>query len=503
MRFSLRTSVILLVFAANVAVFAAGLVWVTRTATEQRRNVETAYGELLGARLQSLLDYQGNLRSAGLLSWDRWDLFEDVIIVHLPEFGTRPGSSTRGVRLNPVGLAHRTPIFDEEGVLADIRRAATDGREVSTARGLSLPIYMSGGGLWGGCWVFTRWDSGLRGPLLQLLPWFLVSTLVLTLVTFGSVRHLVLDPVRDLARAAKSIAGGTFSDRVPERARKDELGELVRGFNAMAQQVEDYNGHLSEQVERATLMARDAEAAAMTQRRLAATGELAAGIAHEINNPLGGMLNAVEVLGREDLDPARRTQYLELVRGGLERIRGTVGRVLRLAPREAHAEPTRIAGPLGDALGLIEHRARTQEVRVVVHTGKRERSLDEPDPVGILAGLPPVLGEANELGQAILNLLVNALDALDGAEGGCIDIRVEERGAELYIAVADDGPGMTPEVLARAADLFFTTKDAGKGTGLGLAIVHNVVAAHGGRVVLAQREGGGLVVELYFPVLAT
>ncbi len=114
-----------------------------------------------------------------------------------------------------------------------------------------------------------------------------------------------------------------------------------------------------------------------------------------------------------------------------------------------------------------------------------------------------MLGEANELGQAILNLLVNALDALEASEGGRVDIRLERRADEVYLAVADDGPGMTPEVLARAADLFFTTKDTGKGTGLGLAIVHNVVAAHGGRVNLGHRAGGGLEVEVYLPVLAS
>ncbi len=99
--------------------------------------------------------------------------------------------------------------------------------------------------------------------------------------------------------------------------------------------------------------------AELQREKMASIGQLAAGVAHEINNPLGGMLNAVEVLGREDLEPQRREQYLELVRGGLERIRGTVGRVLRLAPRESRAEPTSVSGPLGDALGLIEHRAQT------------------------------------------------------------------------------------------------------------------------------------------------
>ena len=514
-KISLRTSVISLVAAANVAVFAAGLAWVADTAARQRAQVETAYGELLRAPLQSLLDARGRVYAAGLLRWSHWDVFDDVIIAHLPDIGADPDVRTRGIQLNPVGSGHRSPSFDEAGVMGDIRRAASELREVSTTRGLSLPVYLPTGELWGGCWVRTRWAAGTRGLVVSLLPWFLVSTLVLTLLTFTSMRHLVLDPVRDLAHAVGRIAHGDFTVRVAERARSEELSELLSGFNAMAQQVEDYNAHLEEQVAVATAQARDAEAAAMTQRRLAATGELAAGIAHEINNPLGGMLNAVEVLERDDVPRERRRRYHKLLKSGLERIGRTVGRVLRLAPREARVEAVQLAVPLSDALGLVRHRASRQGVRIVLRSGGRERELDAPDAFELFADLPPIRGETNELGQAFLNLLVNALDALEArnrqrreggrgaqenGERGRIEVTLERRGAELYLRFADDGPGMRPGVLERAADLFFTTKDTGRGTGLGLAIVHNVIAAHGGRVLLKSESGAGVAVELVLPI---
>jgi signal transduction histidine kinase len=125
------------------------------------------------------------------------------------------------------------------------------------------------------------------------------------------------------------------------------------------------------------------------------------------------------------------------------------------------------------------------------------------DVAGALAlwrDLPPVRGAANELGQAVLNLLVNALDALEARSSGEVRIELAEAPGVQRITVSDDGPGVDEETLARAADPFFTTKEQGRGTGLGLAIVHHVANAHGGRVLLWSRPGRGFRVELELPV---
>jgi signal transduction histidine kinase len=111
------------------------------------------------------------------------------------------------------------------------------------------------------------------------------------------------------------------------------------------------------------------------------------------------------------------------------------------------------------------------------------------------------MGEANELAQAVLNLLVNALDALESAPAGAgriaVDLRSEE--AELVLTVEDNGPGVSADELPRIADAFYTTKDVGRGTGLGLAIVHNVATSHGGRVELFSTPGRGLRAEIRLP----
>lgn len=426
-----------------------------------------------------------------------WNLFDHATLYVRPDFGYVPEREP-GLFLNPMGSGHRPADWDQGAVLADIRRAAREERRIESERGLALPLRLGSGELWGGLWLKPRTEPVAPGVARELAPWFVLTTVLLTAATFIGMRSLVLEPVRRLARGASRLSSGDLSARIPEVHRRDELADLVRSFNAMAAEVEGFNARLTHEVRLATEAAREAEAAAMTQRRLAATGELAAGIAHEINNPLGGLLNAIEVLRREDLPPARRAQYLELVQSGLERIRETVGQVLRLAPRETRVELVSLADPVGDALGLVRHRAAQQRTALVLEGAGGPRGVDVAGALEPWRSLPPVRGQQNELGQAVLNLLVNGLDAL--GEGGTVRTGLAAKGSEVHLWVADDGPGMDPALLPRAADLFFSTKEAGRGTGLGLAIVHNVVGGHGGRVKLANPAGGGFRVDVWLPV---
>jgi signal transduction histidine kinase len=402
------------------------------------------------------------------------------------------------VFLNPIGGFGRSPTFDRQAVLQDLAAAIHTGARIEGREGSAVPVYDPNGSLWGGVWYRLEPSVGARELVSSLLPWFLLSTVLLTLGTFFIMRRFVLDPVQALARGSQRLSAGDLSARLPEPARRDELADLIRQWNAMAATVQGFNETLAREVARATEQARTAEAAAMTQRRLAATGELAAGVAHEINNPLGGLLNATEALARENLPAGKREQYLGLLSSGLERIQATVGRLLRLAPRNARPQPTSLAQPIADAVGLVQHRAAGQGVAIeITCEGRADDALDR------VRALPPVLGEGNELAQAVLNLLVNSLDALEARPGGGrIGIEVRREGQELVLAVVDDGPGVSEEDLPRIADAFYTTKEIGKGTGLGLAIVHNVATSHGGRVEMRSRPGAGFRAEIHLPLRA-
>lgn len=456
----------------------------------------------------------GGLSVGPLLAWPSWDRFEDAILLDRNVVRQADGRVvSTGVALNPLGRDRRRGDLDEQRVYSAIADVVASGQPMDGVEGGKVVPVVGEDGLFGACWYVQ--PPVLTGASLfwrYVLPAFLFSTLLLSLGTFVALRRFVLEPVERLTRASRKVAAGDLSARVATPHGRDELGELARTFNEMSARVESFNVELADEVERATRAARRAQADAMTQRRLAAMGELAAGIAHEINNPLGGLMNAVEVLGREELAPERRARYLELLQGGLERMRTTVGELLRFTPRSASPEPFALARPLLDAVSLVRHRAGQLGVSLVVSDGTQSSSAGEvsAELEASLYALPPVLGEAHEMAQAVLNLLVNSLDALEeqaraGAPGarGRIDVELRRGGAGLRLEVRDDGPGVAADVLERASDLYFTTKAPGRGTGLGLALVHKIVSAHGGRVELTSQPGAGFQVVLEIPIHPT
>jgi signal transduction histidine kinase len=508
-RLRLQLRVLLLVAVANVLVFGAGLAFLALRLSEDRRALVAEFAEQLAYTLEPTIRSGGELEVAQLLRWPSWRRFEDAIILSEPwDIGPEGAVVPRGAFLNPVGRGRRSVLFDQQEVLRGIV-ASVEGREPRPAAGgAPFPIADEEGRVWGGGWVALPPAPGPSELARRLAPWFLLSTLLLTVGTFAALSRFVLVPVRHLAEGARLVAAGDFSVRLEQPPRRDELAELVRAFNEMTATVQRYNERLAEDVRAATEQARRAERAAMTQRRLAAMGELAAGVAHEINNPLGGLLAAVDVLEHEELDPARRRRYLELLRSALERIRATVGQLLRFTPRSTAPGPIARAGPVEDALALVRHRAERLGVRLVERApagaGAGERTGEEAR--AAWRALPPVAGEPPELAQAVLNLLVNSLDALEARGGGgrvevALSAGEDAEGAFVRLVVEDDGPGVEAALLSRVSDLFFTTKEVGKGTGLGLSIVHSVVASHGGKVELASEPGRGFRVEIRLPAL--
>ncbi|HEX6881786.1 MAG TPA: HAMP domain-containing sensor histidine kinase [Planctomycetota bacterium] len=489
MRHSLRWRALLSVFLFNSVVFAVLGMALARDQAIAGQRLERQWTEDLVATIEETIAPEG-LKVAAILRWPSWRSFSDAVLVdrHLEE---TPAGTMRasGIDLNPVGGGARPHDFDRGRVLRAVYQAMRGESSVASAGGNAVPIRV-GHGVWGGLWYRTRTRAvDYPAVLRELLPWFALSTLLLTGATFLALRRIVLDPVEHLAEGARRMRTGDFSVRLPEPPGRDELAELVRSFNSMSATVQGFNQRLSEEVRVATEKARAAEAAAMRERRLAAMGELAAGLAHEINNPLGGLANAVEELRRPELPPARRAQYLELLARGLERIGETVNRLRRFTPRETPHEPVDLAAVLQDALDLVRHRAERLRVTLVQTVGE---------------GPLRTRGARNELGQAVLNLLVNALDALEehgtrDPRGPRLELGLRRVDGRVVLAVRDNGLGVAPEQLDKVADLFYTTKEVGRGTGLGLALVHNAMQHHGGEVRITSERGRFFQVELLFP----
>jgi len=512
-KLSLRVRVLLLVALFNAVTFAiAAPVLYQRLANDNELSAEKEIGTLVRATMRPA----GDLNVARILQWASWPVVEDAMVVDRNLEQLEPGVlRTRGVVLNPVGASHRPSDFDTQSVLAAAKQAIETRRTVTGVLGGRAVPLEGPDGIWGACWL-RRKPLELKPVFFNLMPWFLLSTLLLTGATFFSVRQLVLKPVEVLAEGARRVRLGDLETRLTEPKRQDELADLVRSFNAMTDTVRGFNDRLQEEVERATTEAERAQAVAMTQRRLAAMGELAAGIAHEINNPLGGLMNAVDALKGGTLPREKVEQYLQLLETGLERIGQTVGQLLRFTPRESQTESVNLVAVVVDAIALIRHRARREGVQLLLSVEglsaadlteelPRERIAELSDP----AKLPSIFGARHELGQAVLNLLVNSLDALAEEERASteapasIEVKVGVSEGTLNLVVEDNGPGVERRTLAHVADLFYTTKDVGKGTGLGLSMVHNIVDAHDGELHFESAPGSGFRVQMNLPVQGT
>ena len=229
-------------------------------------------------------------------------------------------------------------------------------------------------------------------------------------------------------------------------------------------------------------------------QKMEAIGQLTGGVAHDFNNLLMAVLGSLELVRKRiPNDDARLMQLIENAELGAERGRALTQRMLSFARRqELELKPVDLASLLGD-MGELMSRS------IGPHFGLSIRV--PPD-------LPPVLTDANQLETALLNLAVNARDAM--TNGGSITISAEQTRPpkelalpdERYVglSVTDTGSGMDAETLARAAEPFFTTKGVGKGTGLGLSMVHGMAEQSGGRLSLASRPGVGTTVTLWLPV---
>lgn len=323
--------------------------------------------------------------------------------------------------------------------------------------------------------------SGVREVYLVMV----VGVIVLTAVNFWLISRLVMRPLAHLTEAADRIACGDFRIHIERRGTNDEFDRTMAAFDRMAREIAEYQGHLEDRVLSALKRVRKAEQHLAIAQRLAATGKLASGLAHEINNPLGGLKNAVRALARGDLSPEKTGQYLDLIADGLSRVEDTVKQFLSFTPRRVEPRPTDLAIVAHEAVQLARHRIERSAIAL-------EEKLEEP-------GGALVFGDPRELQQVALNLLLNAADAVGTSPGGRIVLLVADRGEEVVLEVEDNGVGLSPEDQDRCFDLFFTTKEVGEGTGLGLAVAHTIITNHGGRIEVESRLGEGAIFRVVLP----
>ncbi|MBI4565733.1 MAG: HAMP domain-containing histidine kinase [Planctomycetes bacterium] len=371
---------------------------------------------------------------------------------------------------------------DEKRIL----RSVFEGRKTEIRENRVYTPIVTGWGEFAG-----RFDLKVEPPELDLtrnlggiVVIMLLGTLILVCFTYLLIDRMVLRPLGSILDASRRIAEGNYSRRIPEPRRQDEMATMIRAFNSMMEKVEAYHQTLREDIRKARERITHTERKLFHAQRLSTTGTLAAGIAHEINNPLGGMINAAGALKSGALKPAKQAEYLDLIADGLNRIRAIVQKILHFRPAAVPPVPLSLKEIVDRAIAFLEHKARSKGVDV--------RN-------GLAADLPSVHGDALELQQAFLNVLMNAVDACS-PQAGKVSVTHRIEGGRVRVLVEDNGAGMEAEELERCQDPFFTTKDQGEGTGLGLPVAKAIVENHGGSVALRSQKGRGTVVEFEFPL---
>lgn len=324
----------------------------------------------------------------------------------------------------------------------------------------------------------------------MLLLTLLLITLTSISLTFFT-QKLVNRPVRELLKHTHMLSRGELDGSVPSFAN-DELGELADAFNAMTlnlkkarEELEGWGRDLEQMVQQRTLEVTRMQAQLIRSEKLASLGELVAGIAHEINNPLTGiMVFSSLIQSAPTLDPALKRD-IETVLRETKRCAEIVKGLLEFA---RCAPPQKAPCSLNDisdaALELVRHQILFQDVTIVrQYTGR----------------LPALHLDSNQIEQVLVNMFVNAGHAMMG-EGMLIVVTGVDHGSEAaFVKITDNGCGIPAANLDKIFDPFFSTKSS-KGTGLGLSVSYGIVQEHGGRIEVESQEGVGTTFTVLLPL---
>jgi len=365
----------------------------------------------------------------------------------------------------------------------------------------------------------------------QKLLLFYIVVDILVLVAFGTYifSKLVVKPVQQLVQTAEGFQEG---DKIPDvsAGEQNELGMLSQALNSMLQRLEENKDELRQHVislEQANLELKRAQQEVIFSEKLASVGRLAAGIAHEIGNPIGIVLGYLDLLQRKDIDKTERLELIDRMSTEIQRINQTIRQLLDFSrPGPGERQVIQVHPLIRETLAVLDHQFRKQEIEVVLE---------------LEAESDTVFAKADQLKQVFLNLMVNAADAMEATnerpQGGQLRVHTRSFAGEslvkkdvgskplrrstdpiaadfsylrrihgttedrwIEIQFADNGVGITQEDQERVFDPFFTTKEAGKGTGLGLSVSIQIIETLGGRMELKSRSGEETKVSILLPV---
>lgn len=312
----------------------------------------------------------------------------------------------------------------------------------------------------------------------QLLDDLILVSLVIVLIAaiFGVLlSRQITRPLERLSNAVRKIAKGDFDVNVEIKSR-DEIGMLSNSFNEMASELKERESSL-----------KAAQDALVQSEKMAAIGTLSAGLAHEVKNPLSAVLGYAQLSKRKLDQPEALLKNLDIIEHETKRCNEIISNLMQFS-RQEKGEFVQIAvnEVVSKSMTIVDHQLSLKNVRI-------ESELADD--------IPQITGNANQLQQVLMNLMINAQHAI-GDDGGTITLATFVRDESVTITVSDTGPGVPAEIRAKIFEPFFTTKPAGQGTGLGLSVTYGIIKDHGGEITVERADTGGAKFVIVLPLQA-
>jgi signal transduction histidine kinase len=327
----------------------------------------------------------------------------------------------------------------------------------------------------GGLNVVTRISvSAAYLTARQLLSDLVIVGLIIVFIAAISgvvVSRKFTAPLESLSAAVRKVAKGDFSVNVDIQSR-DEIGQLSTSFNEMADELMERERSL-----------KSAQLALVQSEKMAAVGTLSAGLAHEVKNPLSAVLGYAQLSKRKLGQPDVIRQHLDTIENETRRCNEIISNLMQFSRQEkGEFTDVTVNEVVEKSVGIVDHQLGLNNVHVNMQLA--------PD-------IPEIIGNPNQLQQVLMNLAINAQQAM-APDGGTVDIVTSCDDDKVYISVSDTGPGISEEVAKKIFEPFYTTKAAGEGTGLGLSVTYGIIQDHNGDIRVERADSGGarFVIEL-------
>ncbi len=334
--------------------------------------------------------------------------------------------------------------------------------------------------------IYQRPTKILYAPLRTFLIEIILANLLLGILLFIAamiIARSIARPIKNLAAAANKISTGELERQVPIEGR-DEIRDLAVEFERMRQKLLESYQDLEQKIEQRTKALREAQAQVSHQEKMASMGILAAGVAHEIGNPLTSISSIVQVIKRKINDP-KLQEYLNTILENIDRISRIVRELVDFSrPTGSEFTHVNVNEVVRNAVGIVKYDRRAKKVTFKLN---------------LREDIPGLYLVPDQLLQVILNILINALDALKEGQG-TIEISTHLEGDYVKISIKDNGQGIAPEHLNKIFEPFFTTKKVGQGTGLGLSVSYGIIKNFKGKIEVKSELGKGSEFIICLPV---